>query len=84
VSGPGTSALEVRRLASADQQFAFVFNHVSGAAEASISLHVPWKVKSATDLVGNQAVAVQTRGDQTVLQKYLAPDAIWVVRLERQ
>ena len=84
VSGPGTSEVEVRRLASADQQFVFVFNPASGAAEARISLRVPWKVRRARDLVGDQDVPVQASGDETVLQKNLAPDAIWVVRLERQ
>ena len=84
VSGAGTSELEVRRLASADQQFVFVFNHASGTAKASISLHVPWKVKKASDLVENQDVPEQARGDEIVLQKDLAPGAIWVISLERQ
>ena len=83
-SGPGTSELEVRRLAGANQQFVFVFNHASRAAAARISLHMPWKVKSANDLVASQDVPVQTRGDETLLEKNLAPGGIWVVRLERQ
>jgi len=84
VSGPGTSELEVRRLASADQQFVFVFNHASVTADAGISLRVPWKVNRAKDLVGNQDVPVQVRGSETVLKKNLAPGAIWVIGLERQ
>jgi len=84
VSGPGTAELEVRRLASADQQFVFVFNHANADADASISLHMPWKVRKANDLTGNQDVPVQERGNETVLQRKLAPGAIWVVLLERQ
>jgi beta-galactosidase len=84
VSGPETSELEVRRLASADQQFVFVFNQANAAADASISLHMPWEVKRANDLVGNQDVPIEEKGNETVLQKNLGPGAIWVVSLERQ
>ena len=84
VSGPGTAELEVRRLASADQQFVFVFNHANADADAGISLHMPWKAKRASDLVGNQDVPMQERLNETLLQKNLAPGAVWVVLLERQ
>ena len=84
VSGPGTSELEVRRLASADQQFVFIFNHANAEADASISLHMPWKVNRANDLTRNQDVPVEERGNEMLLQKNLAPGAIWVVLLERQ
>jgi beta-galactosidase len=83
VTGEGTSELEVRRLASANRQFVFVFNHASAAADAAISIRLPWRVKEARDLVAGQAVPVQVRGDETVLRKELAPDAMWVVGLDR-
>jgi beta-galactosidase len=84
VSGPGTSDLEVRRLTSSDEQFICVFSHARDSANATISLRLPWKVKGARDVVANQDVPVQVNGDETVLHKDLAPDAIWVVLLDRQ
>jgi len=82
VSGAGTSELEVRRLVSRDRQFVFVFNHGNETAAAKVSLRLPWKVKAAFDLVANQDVAIGEDADETVLQKKLEPDEIWVVRLQ--
>jgi beta-galactosidase len=83
-TGEGTAELEVRRLVSANRQFVFVFNHASAAADARINLRLPWHAKGATDLVTGQAVPVQASGDGIELRKDLAPDAIWVVSLERE
>ncbi|MGO8787742.1 MAG: beta-galactosidase [Terriglobia bacterium] len=83
-TGEGTSEVEVRRLVSANQQFVFVFNHASARADVRIALHLPWQVKEARDLVAGQTVPVQASGGETVLRKELAPDAIWVVSLERE
>jgi len=83
VSGAGTSELEVRRLVAGDQEFAFVFNHGSSAAEASVALRLPWKAK-AYDVVSDEAVPVEGDGGKGVLQKKLDPGAIWVVRLQEQ
>jgi beta-galactosidase len=84
VTGAGTSELEVRRLSSPNRQFVFVFNHASAAADARVALRLPWRVKEASDLVTGRAVPVQVSGDEIVLRKDLAPDAIWVVSLERE
>lgn len=84
VTGEGASELEVRRLESANRQFIFIFNHASAGADASVAVRLPWRVKEARDLVTGQAVPVQVNGDKTVLRKDLAPDAIWVVSLERE
>jgi hypothetical protein len=54
------------------------------AADASIALRLAWKVKTAKDIVADRDVPLQPRGGETVLQKNLAPGAIWVVCLERQ
>lgn len=84
VSGPGSSELEVRRLTSSDQQFVCVFNHANNPADASISVELPWKVKTARDVVTNQEVNVQVSEGEAVLRKSLAPGAIWVVRMVRE
>jgi hypothetical protein len=83
VSGTGITELEVRKLVSDDQQFVFVFNHSSSPADAAISIRLPWKAK-AYDLVANQDVPVQVDAEESILQKKLDPDAIWVVRLQAQ
>ena len=83
VTGEGAANVEVRRLASPGRQFVFVFNHGS-AADVRVTLRLPWRVKEAHDLVAGQAVEVKVNGDETVLPKDLAPDAIWVVSLERE
>ena len=89
VSGSGTSELEVRRLISENEQFIFVFNHAATPANATIALQLPWQVQNARDLVSDEQLTsseIQTsaNGEQTVLQKDLAPKAIWVVRLDRE
>ncbi|MGC1872988.1 MAG: beta-galactosidase [Acidobacteriaceae bacterium] len=89
VSGPGTSKVEVRRLISANEQFIFVFNHAANPASATISLRLPWQVQNSRDLVSDEKLTsseIQTsaNGEETVLQKDLAPKAIWIVRLDRK
>jgi beta-galactosidase GanA len=89
VSGPGTSKVEVRRLTSEDEQFIFVFNHADDPANATISLRLPWQAQNARDLVSDEKltsseIQSSANGEETVLQKDLAPKAIWVVRLDRR
>jgi hypothetical protein len=81
--------VEVRRLVSANEQFIFVFNHAAGPANATVSLRLPWQVQHARDLVSDEKLTsseIQTssNGEETVLQKNLAPKAIWIVRLDRK
>jgi beta-galactosidase len=82
VSGAGTSGIEVRRLASSDRQFVFVFNHGNETAGVKVTVRLPWKAKEALDLAANQDVPLEVKGDDAVLQKKLEPDALWVVRLQ--
>ncbi|MGO8720929.1 MAG: beta-galactosidase [Acidobacteriaceae bacterium] len=89
VSGPGTSKVEVRRLTSENEQFIFVFNHADDPANATISLRLPWQVQNARDLVSDEKltsseIQSSANGEETVLQKDLAPKAIWIVRLDRR
>ena len=89
VSGLGTSKLEVRRLISGNEQFIFVFNHATNAANATIFLRLSWQVQNARDLVTGEKltsseVQSSANGEDTALQKDLAPNAIWVVRLGRK
>jgi beta-galactosidase len=83
VSGPGTGEVEVRRLTSDREQFVFVFNHAADAADATISLQLPWKPKSAQDLIENQSVPFHMDRMGTIMHKNLPANAIWVVRLDR-
>jgi beta-galactosidase len=88
VSGSETSKIEVRRLTSADKQFVFVFNHASSPADATISLHLPWQVHHARDLVSGTEITspvLQGSANQdAILKKNLGPNGIWIVRLDRQ
>jgi beta-galactosidase len=83
ISGQGSGELEVRRLTSGDRQFLFAFNHGSDAANAAISLRLPWKA-TARDLISGEDVPVETTGAETVLERRLDAGAIWVVRLEKR
>jgi hypothetical protein len=81
--------VEVRCLTSADEQFIFVFNHAASPANATIRLRLPWRVQHARDLVSGDTLAspaLQTAasGEDTILQKNLAANGIWIVRLDRQ
>ncbi len=89
VSGSGTSQLEVRCLTSANEQFVFIFNHAASPADATIRLRLPWRVQQARDLVSGNTLAspaLQTAasGEDTILQKNLVANGIWIVRLNRQ
>lgn len=89
ISGAGTSQVEVRRLTSANDQFLFVFNHATSPAEATIRLRLPWRVRQAHDLVSGDMLASPALqpaapGEDTILQKNLAANGIWIVRLDRQ
>jgi beta-galactosidase len=84
VSGTGSFGVEVRRLTSRDDQLVFVFNHATHSTDARISIHLPWQVKAARDLIENRPAQFHTIGGDAVLQKALSPNAIWVVSLERK
>lgn len=89
VSGPGNSQIEVRRLVGNNQQFVFVFNHAATHADANVRIRVPWHVKHARDLIADQPLSspeIQsgTGAGDTILQKNLGPNAIWIVRLDKE
>jgi len=81
VSGAGTRQVEVRRLVSANEQLVFVFNHAQKPAQASISIHVPWIVREAQDIVAGRPVKFKSANGDVVLDKNLTGGEIWVVKL---
>jgi len=81
VSGEGTDEVEVRRLVSAQEQLVFVFNHAEKPAQASISIHVPWSVDEARDVVTGRPATFRTANGEVVLDKNLSSGEIWVVKL---
>jgi beta-galactosidase len=81
ISGPGTSQIEVRRRVSDHEQFVIVFNHASGEARATIALRLPWRVRSADDLMENRNVPIRTQDGETFLERNLVAGEIWVVHL---
>lgn len=83
VSGVATTGVEVRRLTNRREQFVFVFNHASSAADATVSIQLPWKAKSAHDIIQGPNVALRFEGTETILHKNLVPKAIWMVRIDR-
>lgn len=82
VSGPGTSALEVRRLLNPREQLVFVFNHGQQPADCTLAMALPFHPGKARDLMDQQTVPFESRGGQIVFNKALAAGAIWVFRLE--
>ncbi len=81
VSGAGTSQVEVRRLVSANEQLVFVFNHAQKPAQTSISIHVPWTVHEAQDIVTGRRVTFKTAKGDVILDRNLSGGEIWVVKL---
>lgn len=81
VSGEGTSEVEVRRLVSAQEQLVFIFNHAQKPAQAAISIHVPWSVREAREVVTGRPVTFRTANGDVVLDKNLSGGEIWVVKL---
>jgi beta-galactosidase len=81
VSGEGTNDVEVRRLVSAQGELVFIFNHAQKQAQASISIHVPWSVHEARDIVTGRAVTFKDSNGEVVLEKNLSGREVWVVRL---
>jgi beta-galactosidase len=81
VSGRGTSEVEVRRLVSTKEQLVFIFNHAQKPTQASISIHVPWSVHQARDVVANRTVTFKTANGDVVLARNLSGGEVWVVKL---
>jgi hypothetical protein len=81
VSGEGTDQVEVRRLVAEQEQLVFVFNHAEKPAQASISIHVPWSIREARDVVSGGAVSFKAANGDVVLDKNLSGGEIWVVKL---
>ena len=88
VTGAGTDEVEVRRLVSDRAEFVFVFNHAPTAADATVSLKLPWPAAQARDLVTDRPVELVQRPGAptgvTVLHKNLAPGEILVLLVERR
>jgi len=84
VSGENSTQVEVRRLVGNDVQFLFAFNHSERAAAAKISVRVPWPVREARSLNGQEKVTFRQSGEELTLDAPLAANGIWVVRLNRE
>ena len=84
VSGENSTQVEVRRLVENDVQFLFAFNHSDHAAAAKIAARVPWPVREARSLNGQEKVTFRQSGEELVLDAPLAANGIWVLRLNRR
>jgi hypothetical protein len=84
VSGENTSQVEVRRLEGRDIQFLFAFNHSDRAADARITVRVPWKVGEARSLEDDKQVAFTPSDEGLVFTRRLPAGGIWVVRYSRK
>jgi hypothetical protein len=81
VAGPGTESLEVRRLVSDHEQLLFAFNHSAQAADATISITLPWRLQQVQNLLNARPVPFETKNGKAVLRKEMAVNETWVVRL---
>jgi beta-galactosidase len=84
VSGQGSSELEVRRLVGERTQFLFAFNHSPKPAEAMLRLHIPWAVREARSLTGDQTFSFRESEGKVIFEKKLAGGEIWALRLEQR
>ncbi len=84
VSGENSSQVEMRRLEGKDVQFLFAFNHSDHTAAAKIAVRVPWPVREARSLNGQEKVTFRQAGEELALDAPLAANGIWVVRLNRE
>ena len=69
--------VEVRLLQSGGEHLAFIFNHEQQSAQPKITLKIPGT--AATDVISGEAVPLAEPG--LVLQKRLAPEEVWVLRI---
>jgi beta-galactosidase len=84
VSGSGISEMEVRRLVSDQRQIVFAFNHSKDPANATLSLHLPWQLRKARDLVKDSAVEFQAKDGRFLFQGKIPENGIWILELESQ
>src|SRR5579884_287183 len=78
----GGAQLEVRRLVSDSQQIVFVFNHGSEASDCGLSIHAPWRVQNASDLIDEKGVPFEMQNGRVSVHKTLPGHAIWVFELD--
>ena len=81
VSGEGTNEVEVRRLVSSGEQLVFIFNHAQKPARASISIHVPWSVHEARDVVTGRSVTFKDSQGDVVLERNMIGGDFLVLKL---
>ncbi len=79
----GSPGIEVRVLESGPNRLVFVFNHSRLTADARVALRIPgaWR---ASDLVEGGAVHTTRSREALQFGRPLGPEAVWVVKLERQ
>lgn len=82
VTGAGTQDVEARRLVSNREQLLFVFNHSKQAANATISIALPWPAQQAKDLLTDSTLPLQNENGRQLLRKKLAAGETWVVSLQ--
>lgn len=84
VTGTGIDEVEVRRLVGDRGEFVFVFNHAPTAADATVSMKLPWPAAKAMSLVTDQPVELVQRPGASTLHKNVAPGEILVLFVERR
>ena len=82
ITGADPAKTEVRRLLSPEQQMLFVFYHGTTGATATLSLHLPWKVTTARNLVAATTEQVSENNGAAVLKVRLQPNQILVFELK--
>lgn len=83
-SGPGSSAVELRRLLGENYQFVFIFNHAAAEADATISFPLEGMIPAAaTDLSTGAPVPLEFAHGKAIVRRKLAPKEPWVLRIAR-
>ncbi|HET7841099.1 MAG TPA: beta-galactosidase [Terriglobia bacterium] len=85
VSGAGTKSVEIRRLVSDRGQVLFAFNHATkNPAEMTLSIRLPWELKSARTLADDRPATFEVEKGKTVFHNTLKSGENWILYLERK
>jgi beta-galactosidase len=78
------AGIEVRSLEGRGYTLYFIFNNGEKETAAEIKLQPPFPALSIRDLVTEQGVLHQLAGGRVVLNRTLAPQAVWVLEIREQ
>ncbi len=84
VSGTGIKSIEIRRLVGPRGQIVFAFNHATkNPADMTLSVRLPWTLKSARTLADDRPVTFEQQDGKAVFHNALEAGGNWILYLEK-